>query len=120
MTKTVEESQKTSGKRRKTIPQKSIEARENQLINLAYSLAEKKLRDGTASSQIITTLLNMRTQKTQLEVEKLRSDLKVAQAKIDNMKSQETSAQLYENAMAAFKRYSGIDEEEDIYDEDYD
>ena len=35
-------------------PALSPEARENQLISLAVDLAEQQLRDGTASSQVIT------------------------------------------------------------------
>lgn len=109
----------TSKKRRKTIPPMGQEARENYLIGLAYNLAEKKLKDGTASSQIITTLLNMATQKTQLEIEKLRSDLRVADAKIANMEKQETSMDLYEKALAAFATYSGNNKkEEDDYGEE--
>ena len=34
----------------------SPEARENQLISLAVDLAEQQLRDGTASSQVISFL----------------------------------------------------------------
>lgn len=120
MDKVIESSSKGPTKRRKSIPPLGQEARENFLINLAYQAAEKKLKDGTASSQIITTLLNLGTQKTQLENEKLRSDLRVAAAKIETMESQRSSTELMEQALEAFKRYSGNnydDEDEDDYDE---
>ena len=42
---------------RKMRPALSPEARENQLVSLAVDLAEKKLREGTASSQVITHYL---------------------------------------------------------------
>jgi hypothetical protein len=35
-------------------PALTPEARENQLVSLAVDLAEKQLREGTASSQVIT------------------------------------------------------------------
>lgn len=95
------------------MPARTPEARENQLINLAVDLAEKKLRDGTASSQIITTLLNLATTKTQLEMEKIRSDLRVSDAKIKQIETQQTSSELYEEALAAFKTYSGNNEYEE-------
>ena len=38
-------------------PALTPEARENQLISLAIDLAEQQLRDGTASSQVITHYL---------------------------------------------------------------
>ena len=37
------------------------EARENQLIDLAVSLVEKRLLEGTASSQEVTTILKLGT-----------------------------------------------------------
>ena len=105
-------------KRRKTLPARTPKERENQLISLAVDLAEKKLQDGTASSQIIALLLNLATTKAQLELEKMRSDVAVANAKVQMMESQETSKELYEKVLHAFKRYSGSDEEDDE-DDDY-
>lgn len=109
----------TEKKKRKTLPARTAKGRENQLINLAVDLAEQKLKDGTASSQIITTLLNLATTRAQLENEKLKSDLRVAEAKIKNLQSQDTSSSLYEAAISAFKKYAGdrdeIDEEYDDY-----
>lgn len=115
-----EQTQKTSKRSRKNQSVsdfKTTEAQENYLINLAFKLAEKKLKDGTASSQIITTLLNMRTEKAELEKEKLKSDLEVANAKIENLKRQTSSEELMKRAIDAFKRYSGEADEED-YDDD--
>lgn len=105
------------GNSRKKIPARTLEGRENQLIDLAVDLAEKKLRDGTASSQIIVTLLNLATTKTKLELEKLRSDLKVADAKVTQIENQQTSRDLYEQALNAFRSYSGQQYEEDEYDD---
>jgi hypothetical protein len=104
---------------RKSTPARTPEARENQLINLAMNLAEKKLRDGTASSQIITTLLNLGTAKAQLEKAKVESDLRVAEAKIEAMKSSEDVKELMSAALMAMKSYQGLSMEEEIDDEDY-
>lgn len=108
-------------KSKKSIPAKTMAGRENQLINLAVNLAEEKLRNGTASSQIITTLLNLATTKHQLENERLRSDLRVAEAKIKALEAQETSSDLYAKAIEAFRKYSGVTDEEefDDYEEEY-
>lgn len=103
---------------RKTLPARNPESRMDQLINDAVNLAEKKLKDGTASSQIITTLLNYATTKYQLENEKLRSDLKVADAKIKAIESQNDSKDLYAKALAAFRSYQGVHTEEDEFDEE--
>ena len=47
----------------------SPEARENQLISLAVDLAEQQLRDGTASSQVISHFLKLASTKERLERE---------------------------------------------------
>ena len=110
-----------STRRKKTVSSfKSTEARENYLANLAYELIEKKIKDGTASSQILCMLVGMKSEKSQLENEKLRSDLDVANAKIKNLEKQTSSEELMEKALAAFKSYSGkVDEkDEDDYEDD--
>lgn len=90
--------------------------RENQLINLAIDLAEKQLRDGSASSQVITHFLKLATTKEQLENDKLRADLRVAEAKIESFKSQTDIKELYEQAINALKSYTiGSSEVQDDY-----
>lgn len=118
MSEATKETSKRGRKKQTVSDFTSTEAQENYLINLAYKLAEKKLKDGTASSQIITTLLNMRTEKAELEKAKLQSDLDVANAKIENLKRQSSSEELMERAIAAFKKYSGQEDEDDYDDED--
>lgn len=51
-------------------PASSLEARENQLINLAVNLAEKQLIDGTASSAVICHYLKLAT-----KTEKIKANL---------------------------------------------
>ncbi len=111
-----DKTKKATTKHRETPPARTAEERENQLIGLAVDLAEKKLRDGTASSQIIALLLNLATSKAKLELEKLKSDLKVADAKVQQIKNQEDSKELYEEAIRAFKSYTGY-EEDNVEDE---
>ena len=50
-------------------PALTPEARENQLISLAVDLAEKQLREGTASSQVITHYLKLGSTKERIEKE---------------------------------------------------
>lgn len=111
---------KTTKKRKRT-PAKDPVKREGQLINLAINLAEEQLLNGTATSQVITHFLKLATTKEQLENEKLRADLRVAEAKVKHMESQSTSQELYEKALAAFTTYAGRknnsneENEDDIY-----
>lgn len=102
-------------------PARTEKGKENQLINLAMKLAEKKLRDGTASSQIITHFLHLATAKAELEAEKLRTDVALSNAKIHKIESDEDIRELYESAINAIKGYQGEfnDEDEEYYDEEY-
>ena len=98
-------------------PALTPEARENQLISLAIDLAEQQLRDGTASSQVITHYLKLGSTKEKLEREKLKNENELLKAKTDNLASQKHVEELYENALRAMRSYgSGIIDEDDEYD----
>ena len=75
------------------------EARENQLMSLATDLVEQRLRDGTASSQEVSTIIRLCSTKARLETVESSKDLK----------------QMYQDAVKAMKRYSG--QGDDNYDE---
>lgn len=112
------EQTKKKSKTGKVLPAFTPEGRENQLINLAINAVEKKLLDGTASSQILNTLLQAGLTKYRLENEKLKSDLKVAEAKIQQISSQSTSQELFEKALRAFSEYSGQNVEDEYLEDD--
>lgn len=98
---------------RKSTPARNAKQRENQLINLAIDLAEKQLRDGSATSQVITHFLKLATVKEQLENEKLQSDLKLAEAKIKQIENSSMNEETYKRAIEAMKAYKGAEEYED-------
>lgn len=86
-------------------PALSPEAQENQLIALAYKAVEKKLRDGTASSQEIVHFLKLGSTKERLEKEILAEQKKLIKAKTDNLESNQRIEQMYGEAMEAMKNY---------------
>lgn len=104
--------------KRKQMPARTPEARHNQLVNLAVDEAEKRLRNGTASSQIITTLLKWASIHAELELEKLRSDIALSKAKEKEIESKSNNNDLYAKALEAFKTYSGVEEDEEYYEDD--
>ena len=110
MAKSIKASGSQPRKRRAAL---TPEARENQLIDLAVSLIEKRLLEGTASSQEVTTILKLGTTRARLENERLAKEVELVQAKTEAYKSGVRMDELYEMAMAAFKRYSGQEEEEE-------
>lgn len=88
-------------------PALTPESRENQLIALSVDLAEKQLREGTASSQVITHFLKLGSTKNQLELEKIRHENALLEAKTKSLESAKRVEELYENALNAMKDYSG-------------
>jgi hypothetical protein len=102
---------KTSGSSRPMAPALSPEAKENQMIALAMDLAEKQLRDGTASSQVITHFLKIGTTKFQYECEKLQNETELLRSKRESIDSAKKAEELYADAIAAMKKYSGHNDE---------
>jgi hypothetical protein len=100
-------------------PATTPEQRENQLIAMAADLAERQMRDGTASSQIITHYLKLGSTREKLEQEKLRQDNLLAEARIKQIESAAHIEELYGKAIAAMRGYAGLDPEpETDFDED--
>lgn len=94
------------------------EERENQLIALALDRVEERMLNGTASGQEYVQFIRMASSKARAENEKLKLELDLVRAKTENLRQQQRTDEMFANAIAAFKRYSGAsddDEEEDIY-----
>lgn len=98
---------------RRRRPGLTPEARENQLISDAMDLAEQQIRNGTASSQIITHFLKLATTKMELEKEKLKNENELLRAKTEAIQSAQNTEELYKNAIEAMRRYSGQGASED-------
>lgn len=92
---------------RQSPPATTPEGREKQMIALAVDLAEKKLRDGTASPQIITHYLRLGTIQAGLEREKLRNENALLEAKTSALRSAERIEELYAEALNAMRSYGG-------------
>lgn len=80
--------------------------REAQMIAYAMDLAEKQLREGSASSQVITHFLKLGTENAKLERERLENENLLIRAKVDSIKSGKESLELYAAAIEAMRRYS--------------
>lgn len=94
------------------------EGRENRLISMALDLAEERLRNGTATAQEVVHFLKLGSEKSRVEVEKLELEKKLVEAKTENLKAQRDMATMFNDAMAAMKRYRGAEEDEDEYDDE--
>lgn len=83
------------------------EAREAQLVAMAYDLAEEQLRKGTASSQTITYLLKIGSTREKQELRKLEQDTLLTEAKVKDLANVEEMKKLYVEAMDAMRGYAG-------------
>lgn len=88
-------------------PATTAEARENELIILAERLAEKQLAEGTASAQVISHYLKLSSTRERLEQQKIREENELLRAKRESLEASRGMEDLYANAIAAMKRYSG-------------
>jgi hypothetical protein len=92
---------------RKMRPALTPEARENQLISLAVDLVEKRLREGTASSQETTHFLKLASTKSRIEKEILERQKELITAKTEALQAQKEYTVLVEEAIKAMRDYSG-------------
>ena len=97
-------------------PALTPEARENQMVALAVDLAEKQLREGTASSQVITHYLKLGSTKEKIEKEILEKQKELITAKTEALQSAKRIEELYTDAISAMKSYSGNGGDEEYDD----
>lgn len=97
---------------------RTTEGMESYLINLAMKRAAEMMENGNAPAQIISHFLKLGTEKAKYEREKLKADTKLAISKAELIESQKKSDEIAAEALKAFKRYAGFNE--DFDEEDYD
>lgn len=106
--------------RRSQAPAKTLDAREKQLVHLAVKEAEKRIKNGTATSQMIIHYLKMGSATEQLAREKLINENLLLKAKTDALASAKRVEELYAEALNAMREYSGQmkrnEDEENYYD----
>lgn len=100
------ETESTTSRQR---PATTPEGREQQLIAQAYDLAERRIREGTASAQEITHFLKLGSSRERLEQMRLAHENELTQAKIEGMQSQKRVEELYGAALNAMRTYQGQD-----------
>ena len=100
---------------RKRPPGTVPEAIENEMINNAMELARQQLKNGTASSQVITHFLKLGSTKQRLENDILQEQKKLVVAKTEQIQSAKKMEELYSKALKAMATYSGsIKDEDDV------
>lgn len=93
-------------------PAATVEARENQMVALAVDLAEKQLREGTASPSVVVHYLKLGTTKERLEKEKLQQENELLKAKTEALQATKQSEEIYSKVLSAIRAYSGQGEDD--------
>lgn len=93
--------------RKRRRPATTPEGREQQLAADAFDLAEKQLRAGTASAQVISHFLKVGSRRERLEQMRLEHENELTKVKIEAMASQARVEELYKEALNAMRVYSG-------------
>lgn len=94
-------------------PAQSDEERDIQMGNLAYAVAEERMRNGTASSSEIVYFLKLNSKQQRLENEQLRKQNELLQARVADIESNRKSEELYEKVIASLREYSGYSQSEE-------
>lgn len=96
---------------RKTAPALTPEGRENQLISLAMDCTERRIREGSASSQELVHFLKLGSSRERAEQERLHRENLLLSAKVDALSSTKRVEELFEEAIQVMRVYSGQDAE---------
>lgn len=88
-------------------PATTPEARENQLISLAVDLAEKQIREGSASAQVVSHYLKLGSSREKLEQLRLEKENDLLDAKREAIASAQRVEEMYTKALDAMRSYAG-------------
>lgn len=104
-------SAETAYKSTTTRPDFSGSAIEKRLIGKAYAEAERRLDDGTASSEMVCLFLKMGSSKQYLDEQKTLMELDYTRAKTEMLQAQKKNEEMFAEAMSAFRTYQGLDDD---------
>ena len=97
-------------------PAGTPEERESILIAKSLNLIEKQIDEGTASSQVLSMYAKLGSSREKLEQQRLENENAVLRKKLETMEAAIDVRNLMEEALKAFRGYSG-DSEEESYDD---
>ena len=98
------------------VPAPSPEEREKQVTAMAYDLAADRIMNGTATAQEIVYFLKLGSPKSQLEMEMLKKQNRLLEAKTEAIQSAKRMDELYSRAMAMMTEYDGSADDDEFYD----
>lgn len=98
---------------------KTPEERESILVAKSLNLIESQIDDGSVSSTVLAIYAKAGTERDRLEKERLRNENDVLRKKLETMEAAVDVKNLMEDALNAFKGYSGqsssLEEDDDAF-----
>ena len=91
------------------LPSMTAEGREKELINAAYNLAERRIREGTASDTMLSHFLKMGSRQSELDYKIKELEMELVAAKTEALRSQKRAEDKFTAAIEAMKKYGGDD-----------
>lgn len=91
---------------------RSLEAREQQMTGYAMDLAERQLREGTASPLVISHFLKLGSTRELLEQERIRHQNELSRVKAEAIEADQHREELFQQAIEAMTRYRGERQED--------
>lgn len=88
------------------------EGRENELIDMAYNEVARRIANHEATSAELVHFLKMGSEKERLERSKIEAEMELQRAKTVAIEEGRSMEAIAKEAMDAFKRYSGVEDEE--------
>lgn len=98
-------------------PLMSVQAREEQIAGYALDCAERQIREGTASPSVLVHFLRATSTKEALERQLLEQQNELLRVKRESAELQMQSESKYNEALQAFRGYSGTSEEPEFFPE---
>lgn len=90
------------------------------LVAMSLDRIEQQIADGTVSSQVLTHYAKLGSSREKLEQERLRNENEVLRKKVETMEAAVDVKNLMQDALSAFKGYSGASSDFDPDEDDYD
>lgn len=94
--------------RRRRPPARTPEAREEQLADMAYDLAEEQIQSGTASSQVITHFLKAGSRRERIEQARMEYDIELTKVKMQQLEAETRRDEMFAEAIEAMRSYQGL------------
>lgn len=89
------------------------EGRENELVDMAYKEVARRIATHEATAAELVHFLKMGSEKERLERAKIEAEMELQKAKTVAIEEGRSMEAIAKEAMEAFKRYSGVEEETD-------